>query len=335
MSPRAAPAAWPAPGAPRRPLPLHARLGPAATAGPAPLARPQSPPVAARGRPRPAPHTPHFRAEGAAPPPPKPPPPGGHAPSAHTPRLQPFRAAENEPALLAPSGPRERVCRALTHHHPRPSGRARARLPRLQPVLLPLRATGAPPAFQVCRHLYGSQLPSLPRAQGEGARADRIRRAGPAGRVGPVGKVKDGKKVGRGSMGGVLWERKAELTKGTGPAERAAGIEGRGLRKGEGGKPKAGPARGAGPGEGAQNYNLFFSPFTFHSCRHWEDFLCSRLPIQTCQGSFNATEHVRTLQNKTSNFNQSPRSNSSLTMRSGRIGLPKSTLQIGVSRSRP
>ena len=107
------------------------------------------------------------------------------------------------------------------------------------------------------------------------------------------------------------------------------------MRKGEGGKPKAGPAEGVGPGEWAQDYNLFFSPFTFHSCRHWEDFLCSRLPIQTCQGSFNATEHVRTLQNKTSNFNQSPRSNSSLKMRSGRIGLPKSTLQIGVSSSRP
>ena len=42
--------------------------------------------------------------------------------------------------------------------------------------------------------------------------------------MGPVGKVKDGKKVGRGSMGGGLWERKAELTKGAGPAERAAGL---------------------------------------------------------------------------------------------------------------
>ena len=39
-----------------------------------------------------------------------------------------------------------------------------------------------------------------------------------------MGKVKDGKKVGRGSMGGGLWERKAELTKGAGPAERAAGL---------------------------------------------------------------------------------------------------------------
>lgn len=101
------------------------------------------------------------------------------------------------------------------------------------------------------------------------------------------------------------------------------------------GKVKAGSQSGAEPGEGAQDYALFFSPLTFHSCRHWEDFLCYRLPIQTCQGSFNATEHVRTLQNKTSNFNQPPRSNSNLTMRSGPIGLPKSTLQIGVSCSRP
>lgn len=42
--------------------------------------------------------------------------------------------------------------------------------------------------------------------------------------MGPVGKVNDGKKVGRGALGGGLWERKAELKKGAGPAERAAGL---------------------------------------------------------------------------------------------------------------
>lgn len=39
-----------------------------------------------------------------------------------------------------------------------------------------------------------------------------------------MGKVNDGKKVGRGALGGGLWERKAELKKGAGPAERAAGL---------------------------------------------------------------------------------------------------------------
>ncbi|CAM9914535.1 unnamed protein product, partial [Rangifer tarandus platyrhynchus] len=115
-------------------------------------------------------------------------------PRARTP-LRPKRPASNpseRPTTSLPSPPLQDAGARLSrpyHHPPRPSGRAGARLPRLQPVLLPLRATGAPPAFQVCRHLYGSQLPSLPRAQGEGARADRKRRAGPAGRVGPVGKV--------------------------------------------------------------------------------------------------------------------------------------------------
>lgn len=61
------------PGSPARPaLPAAATCSPGPRGRPsrvpAPLACPPSPPAAARGRPRPAPRTPHFRAEGAAPP---------------------------------------------------------------------------------------------------------------------------------------------------------------------------------------------------------------------------------------------------------------------------